>query len=390
VSGSSSTSTSEAGVQPLRRLIGRLALFLTPYAVVSACGGVLLAHTGELIPVRAVAAMQSLGHPFIFLPKLSDHMFALKVAAARRIRPEVLAIGSSRGNQWRSAMFAPNRFYNAANAAYRLPDYRRMFDAIGRPAPRVVIFSIDFFLFLSDWNRAYDYVSYDDLQWGSPEVLKIAQSLAGLIKEDPWFLLRPRQDPIYGVPAFGISAWQSGTGTRIDGSLQYGGIIRGDPLWAGGTLETTVLRVANGTAPFQFGEHMAESGWSELTAFVRAAHAAGTVLIGIAMPFSPEVVEALNRSARHQHWHQFQAPATAERFRRLGITYFDFSDLAAFGGRPEEFVDPFHPSEPAYIRMWRVMLREPEVRRTLPGIDESALEWTLEHATRLEAFRNRF
>ena len=36
--------------------------------------------------------------------------------------------------------------------------------------------------------------------------------------------------------------------------------------------------------------------------------------------------------------------------------FFNVANLESVGGRPQEFVDPFHPSESAYIRMLLTML----------------------------------
>jgi hypothetical protein len=210
------------------------------------------------------------------------------------------------------------------------------------------------------------------------------------MRADPWLLLRAKRDPLYGVPALGLSAWQTGEGTRIDGSLQYGDIILGHPAAPTVTVESTLARVTDGTAPFQFGERLGDGGWMELEEFIRAARERGVTPIGVAMPYAPTVVDALNRSTRHGHWREFQSAETSERFRRMGIIFFNFTDLASFGGSPDEFVDPFHPSEPAYIRMLRVMLRDPATRAVLPGISDDALRRDLEGATRFEAVKNRF
>lgn len=74
----------------------------------------------------------------------------------------------------------------------------------------------------------------------------------------------------------------------------------------------------------------------------------------------------------------------------MGIHYFNVTDLSSFDGRDDEFVDAFHPSEPACIRMLITMLRDPAVRALLPGVDAAALGRLLASATSLEAVRNQF
>jgi hypothetical protein len=128
----------------------------------------------------------------------------------------------------------------------------------------------------------------------------------------------------------------------------------------------------------------------ELERFARVARERGIRLVAITPPYSPEAVEALDRSSRHGNWRQFQSDATAEWIRAQGILHFNFTRLSSFDGRKEEFIDPFHPSEAASVRMLLTMLRDPTARLWLPGIDENDLRRHLASATRYEVYRNEY
>ena len=92
-----------------------------------------------MIPVRLVAWLQrSTGRSYS--PKLSDHTYKLKQEAIRLRKPKILVLGSSRSNQWRSAMFRPEEFYNAGNAIFLQRDFTRVLEQFGDYAPRVIIF----------------------------------------------------------------------------------------------------------------------------------------------------------------------------------------------------------------------------------------------------------
>src|SRR5689334_22580555 len=129
--GSSSTSSSE-GARPrgLPRFAGKAALFLLPYAIPIALAQGVLLRLGEVAPTRWVVDRQARGAPFLFLPAYSDHTYALKREAVARFRPHVVALGGSRVNQWRSAMFRPDTFYNAGNAVYGIAHYRRFVEEL--------------------------------------------------------------------------------------------------------------------------------------------------------------------------------------------------------------------------------------------------------------------
>lgn len=375
--------------QTARMFCRRLLLFIGPLFAVGTLATLASISTGEMIPVRFVAWLQTFNRPFVFLPKLSDHTYKLKQEAIRLRKPQILVLGSSRSNQWRSAMFRPEEFYNAGNAIFLQRDFTRVLEQFGDYAPRVIIFSIDYFTFVDAWEDTYKGQSKDDI--GGPWSREQGKILSGLISElvaDPTSLIPLRTDGIYGTYAVGLYAAQTGTGVRIDGSYQYGHAIRGFPQIS---VQSAVEAIRMGRQwPVLPGSHLGERQRQELQKFARLAKAKGITLIGITMPFAPEVVRALDESPRHEIWKVFQSDDNRKWLQDLGILYFDFTRLDSFGGKSDEFVDPFHPSEPAYIRMLLTMLRNPMFRSVFPKMEADGLQNRLRGSSRLEAFRNEF
>jgi hypothetical protein len=205
---------------------------------------------------------------------------------------------------------------------------------------------------------------------------------------DPKSLIPLRTDGIYGAYAIGLYAAQTGTGARIDGSYQYGHAIRGFPQI---TVQSAVEAIHLGRQwPVLPSSQLGERQRQELQRFAALAKAKGISLVGITMPFAPEVVRALDESPRHEAWKIFQSDETRKWLQDFGILYFDFTRLDSFGGKSDEFVDPFHPSEPAYIRMLLTMLRNPKFRSVFPKMNADELKNRLGESSRLEAFRNEF
>lgn len=381
---SSSTSSSRPLLtrSPERRFLGGLFLFLLPLVVIAVLGTGIGLVSGELLPVRVVAWLQTRGKPFVFLPKFSDHSYRFKLDAVLRQRPDAIAFGSSRANQWRSAMFRPTNFYNAANAIFVMRDLHRMLEEFGDFAPRVIIFTMDYFTFVPAFEKVYRHQSREDLgSWGSPEQIRITQKLLGELMRDPKAFWSPPRD---GVWALGMSAIKTGVGFRLDGSYHYGGL---DPVRG----QDTVAAIAAGTQwPVPPASHLEESSRLDFERFTDLARRKGIVLVGVTMPFVPEVRAAMQQSPLYEAWRQFESDETKEWIRQQGVIYFDFSKLESFGGRPDEFADPFHPSEPAYIRMLISMLGNDRFRALFPNIDIGGLQERLKSATRLEAYRNEF
>lgn len=382
----SSSAASHATLAP--RFGARLAKFFIPIVLLGFIAGAIVFVSAELLPVSTVAKLQSYGRPFIYLAKFSDHTYRLKVEAILIRKPEILVMGASRSNQWRSAMFRPTVFYNAGNCLYTQRDYRRMLEDIGNDVPRVIIFSVDFYTFNNDWDTTFGMVSYDDHSgWGSAEHKKILRSLIDQARRDPRSLIQAPIDPVHQVLALGLMASSTGIGTRVDGSYQYGSRILGKQ---GVSLESAIERTAVGRKPFQFGARIDQAQRDEFELFVKLAQKKGIALIGVTMPFAPEVVDALNRSQKHAIWREFQTPEFAEWIERQGVTYFNFTNLDSFGGRPQEFIDPFHPSEPAYIRMLLTMLANNKARAIFPEVDANALRKRLAESSDFESYRNNF
>jgi hypothetical protein len=382
----SSSATSHAASAP--RFGVRLAKFFMPILLLGFVAGVIVFVSAELLPVSIVAKLQDYGRPFIYLAKFSDHTYRLKLEATIIKKPEILVMGASRSNQWRSAMFRPAVFYNAGNCLYIQRDYRRMLEDIGNNTPRVIIFSVDFYTFNNDWDATFGMVSYDDLSgWGSAEHKKILRSFIDQARREPRSLIHAPIDPVHAVPALGLMASNTGIGTRVDGSYQYGARILGTQ---GVSLESAIERIAIGRKPFQFGTRIDQAQRDEFERFVKLAQSKGITLIGVTMPFAPAVVDVLNRSPKHAIWREFQTPEFAEWIERQGVTYFNFTNLESFGGRPQEFIDPFHPSEPAYLRMLITMLANSRVQAIFPEIDGNALRKRLAESSDFESYRNNF
>lgn len=378
-----SNSSSISSFSPPRagRFFLRLIVFLLPLIAIAIPGAAISYLSGELLPVSTVAWLQTRGTPLTFLARFSDHSYRLKLEAVIRRKPQAIAMGSSRANQWRSAMFRPTPFYNAANAVFVVRDFRRMLEEFGDFSPRVVLFSFDYFTFVPAFERAYLAQSHTEVGgWASPEQTRIIQGvLDDLVKTRslPW----PSHE---GAPALGLSAIRTGVGFRLDGSYNYASREFDD-----GTSSVSAIE-AGKQWPLVPAEHLDESILRDFERFTELARQKGIALVGVTMPYIPKVRDAMERSPHYGAWRQFQSAATKEWIRKQGVLYFDFSDLGSFGGRPDEFADPYHPSEPAYIRMLLAMLPNERFRSLFPGINAGELEDRLKHATRLEAYRDDF
>jgi hypothetical protein len=369
-----------------RRFRLRLIGFLAPFMVIGFLIYGFGIASGELLPVRFIAWLQTFGKPFVFLTEFSDHTFSLKLDAARRFKPEVLVLGSSRANQWRSAMFRPATFYNAGNSIFAIGDFSRALDELGDYHPRVIIFSVDYFVFVPYFDGVYKGQSREELGGlGSPEQIRIIKGILKKAFHDP-MAFWPRDNHL--VPTIGLSAIKFDRGVRVDGSYQYGQVVHGPPSF---DAEAFAAEIRKGKQwPVPPASHLDDGLLREFERFTDLARRKGIALVGVTMPFVPPVLNAIEQSPLYGGWRQFESQQTKEWIRSQGVIYFDFTRLGDFDGKADEFVDPFHPSETAYLRMLLAMLREPSFRGLVPNMDPVSLGERLKQGTPFEVYRNEF
>lgn len=257
---------------------------------------------------------------------------------------------------------------------------------MGPPFPRVIIFSLDFFTFNPRWVTGFENVLHDDIKYDElPLILK------KFVKESwalPAGILKSPTDPIYGVPAVGLLASNSGVGFRIDGSYQYGWVF--DSAQATPDAAGFIERIKNGGDTFPFADRMSERELNDFRTFVAFCKRNGISLVGVTMPYSAEVVDAVEKSDRHGIWRQFRGADFQRWLSDQGVIYFDYARTKTFGGSEEEFVDGLHPSERAYVRILLAMLKDERFNSLLPRLDPERLAQALPKATRFEVFRNEF
>src|SRR5215475_11326215 len=95
-----------------------------------------------------LAALQANNPNLIVLPFDLRYNGAFKLDRIEKERPDVLCISTSRAGTLNASMFKPYSFYNASFTAWTTEQLADIFDrATSSTAPRVVIISIDYFLF---------------------------------------------------------------------------------------------------------------------------------------------------------------------------------------------------------------------------------------------------
>ncbi len=374
-----------------RKLIKIGFTFLLPHLALVAAFSAVLFQSGETVTVHDLFTNTHSKGPYLFGPKYTSRIYKFKIEGTKWTRPEILAIGSSRMNQWRSAMFKPYSFYNAANSTFSPKADQQLLEAIGSPKPKIVLFSIDFFDLSDNWAPEIMY-SLDDVDFGAPPFLKVLEETVTHFESPPFSL--KVTDPIYAKPAYGLNAANRGDGFRYDGSYQYGMQIdsyqKTDTWLSAKNLQEDVERVTEGTRPFVFADGFDADRIKDLETFIAYAQRNGITLIGITPPLHPQLLNALNHSTKHKAWKKFNTPAFAHWLGAQGVIYFNFSDIQSIGAHPDEFIDAFHITESGYSRMFLTMMKNPQVKAVFSKVFTAEISKKLSESYPLEVYKNEF
>jgi hypothetical protein len=341
-------------------------------------------RSGDTVPPDIIARWQS-DDTHLAWGGPRELFSAVKIAGARIQRPEIIALGASRAGQLRSAMFKPYSFYNCAMAAFTFDQYRQVLEKIvDTYSPRVVIFSLDYYMFSSafedHWNKYAD-VDFTDDHFN--RLYSFARTFVVSPKPAYAFnIIFGRTDPIDGNRLLGSSALDGSSSFRHDGSILYSSQFRNDAPVNRQKLSTILSTVAPGS-----GSRMDPVQIERLRNFVEFARRRGITLIGIQMPILKDAVQVLDSGADFEQttqfygadtgvWKEFESAKTRTLFESMGIIFVDLA--RAMQGDPRYFIDAGHPGEYAVLGSVVEALNNTRVRAALPAVNIELLRQKLQ------------
>lgn len=346
--------------QDLKLFLKKTFFFFLPVAVVFLIIEVLVFYSGELKPIKEVVNLQSYGeNEIIFGREIADQSIRkYKYLSVLSKKPEVLVLGSSRVMQIREEMFDANtKFYNAGGIAHNIADLVDFIKLLpDEAAPKVIILGVDFYWFGDKSDLVYgtsnDLKKFDDAyQWKAR--LYVDRFLLLKIIKDPSYIVKifNRKDPIDGKFAIGFQAL-SGDGFRNDGSYQYGSYIQeSEKGIAYIDREKALDRIKYGTSPFRKDSVFDEERLNLLSEFLRISKENGIEVIGLAPPFSAEVLDALKNSAYHKELLNDFKTMIPGTFDKFDFKFFNYSDQSLLNINNLYMFDGMHSSENVMARI---------------------------------------
>jgi hypothetical protein len=343
--------------------------------------------SGSTLTPWSLAAAQSSSGKVIYFNQQIPTWGAYKVARASEVKPEIVYIGSSRGNSFREPMFAPYSFYNAALTAWTIDQTRVMLDRMLRVAsPTVAIISLDYWMFADQWT---DIEKTRSMQFDWWLVHKYRANRAFL---QTWVrhpsvsstILRIARgqlpDARGGLTFLGIDGILNEVGFRPDGSFlqpaHYKALANDDDKQFMGT----VLNA------FPGGRRYDQKQADQLERLASFAKSHGVQLIAVQLPFARSAIGYLDTDKSYHWraglWRESHTDERRDMLQQLNIPFFDLSSLLSDN---TDFQDAAHPTEKAMIKILLKLIAEPEFHAALPKLDSKTLKADLAGVTDPEA-----
>lgn len=316
-----------------------------------ALGTFFLSRVGELTPVRAVVARQ-LAEGGLYGEALRDNRRAYKLALYDAVRPQVVALGSSRAQEFRGDFFRVP-FVNLGGGILTFDEADSFIDTmLALGAPKTAIFAVDWWWFDTRREQASQRMFYDTKSEGDITLADRLLPVRWLVQGK--FPGHAMANAIAGVtpdafgPPQGALAAMNHTGFRRDGSWAWTSVAtsaRNDP--GAEYIPTPAL-------PGQ--PIVDQAKLDHLAVLVRRMQAHGVTVV---LFIPPEMSQAV--ALHRDNPDDFPVFAVLRQsLARLGAPWFDFGDAGRVGGGDCEFFDSEHAGEILGARMLHAMSQAPD------------------------------
>jgi len=318
------------------------------------------------------AARLQTDHPnLIWYSHRSSDFGRFKLARVAIERPEILIMGQSRPQTFRSAMFRPYSAYNLGSISYTMGSFLDLLHQLPEGYnPKVIIMGCDFYLFnpASTERNIREHMLQDFSPW-HPDYLGTLRDVLTLIPSHPNLLLatlpQSKDRQLMGLGAYTIHM-----GFRKDGSTQW---------YRESGEDNPRMAEMNSFKDLIQGDAMGQVEIAQFEQFVREAHDRGITVVCVQLPMYDRAVEMMKneKSANLGLLRDYQNRIANGYFDRLGVLAFDYLSFPGYSDNYHYFLDAIHPKEGITLAVLNDMCSDPRFLKILPKLDVEALKQKL-------------
>ncbi len=260
---------------------------------------VFLWRAGELLSLKRVVELQQRDGLFcIYGQASSDGTVSYRFASYERVRPEIIAVGSSRAMQLRQSFFT-RPFLNLGGTVRSTASFQPLLERLFKVhRPSVMILALDPWWFGSDYSAFYAQAFPGEessislrsmllpLQWMLAGNLSFHRYIATLVHG--WEGENPCR--------IGVAARERGDGFGPDGARLYTSTVtRQKSVQSGWSFQNMVALAERGDGIFGSRQTLSEDAVANLLQAIRYAEAQGVHVAVIVPPIAPRVYTALQK-----------------------------------------------------------------------------------------------
>jgi len=287
---------------------------------------------------------------------LNNNEFEYSLSLISEIKPEVIALGSSRVLAFREEFFS-KKFVGAGRAVTQIKEAEMVLSRINEMdrLPNLILFGLDFWWFQDDLARRN--VSSRHIQTNKDfAISKLRAILTQWVQEKINFtvlfekiVFKSEMQAFRkhnGFTSMGLGPLYNFSGRRKDGSYFYGNIITGDKEPLDFQFKNTLARIINGSDKFRYGSKLNEEAWADLMSFLKKADSMNIEVVLFFPPLASKVFNLINsKSSDYEYIY-----VLTKRLENLGV-FFNFHDSSILKTNDCEFIDGFHGGGVTYARL---------------------------------------
>ncbi len=339
----------------IRRFGARLGLFLLLVAVVIGFSVVSLYKAGEIRPFSSYIHPLKQGQLFELGYSYVDKAYKFHMTD-EVMRPQVLALGSSRIMQVRHPVVSPEySFYNAGGAIQKVRELPMFLNKL-HDSPKLILMNLDQWWF----NRAYinDDQPFDSSVYDGPEIdlLKLGRLVCDFYTD----LVKGKINlvKVFSSDNIGLNAICNDNGFTADGTPNSGDRVIIPEEQDDYNFKDVLERIRLGNNRFQYGEQADSTQIRDLEDFLSQCVARHIKVVGFLPPFAPFVYQRMQETGKYGYMSQLYKMLLPVFDKFEGCSFYDFTDVTDTGAHNYDFYDGFHGSELIYNGIIRQMVRQ--------------------------------
>lgn len=339
----------------IRRFGARLGLFLLLVAVVIGFSVVSLYKAGEIRPFSSYIHPLKQGQLFELGYSYVDKAYKFHMTD-EVMRPQVLALGSSRIMQVRHSIVSPEySFYNAGGAIQKVRELPMFLNKL-QDSPKLILMNLDQWWF----NRAYinDDQPFDSSVYDGPEIdlLKLGRLVCDFYTD----LVKGKINlvKVFSSDNIGLNAICNDNGFTADGTPNSGDRVIIPEEQDDYNFKDVLERIRLGNNRFQYGEQADSTQIRDLEDFLSLCVARHIKVVGFLPPFAPFVYQRMQETGKYGYMSQLYKMLLPVFDKFEGCSFYDFTDVTDTGAHNYDFYDGFHGSEIIYNGIIRQMVRQ--------------------------------